>query len=268
MKRNDSSKMYAIETYIAEIYDQIENHDYDVRLIRSHIGNKKMRILEPFCGTGRISLPLAIDGHEIVGIDNAKGMLDWFDMKIEKSNINQQNIELIEGNVLTDDWPTGFDLVILGGNCFYELASKSEQEMCIEKAHSSLNPGGYIYVDNDHMEGDLDLNWQEKGVTRKSLCGTTKDGTVVETTRKTIWYDVKNRLAKFERGAKISKTTGETITSSFVQQKHPVSTLEVQLWLENNNFDIMKKYGNWRRDDYNDVSPRAIFWARKRNKKI
>lgn len=260
-----SSKIYDIETYIAEIYDQIENNMNDVNLIKKHIDNRKMNILEPFCGTGRISLPLANDGNKIVGIDNAKGMLDWYRKKLNNTNIPSENVHLIQRNVLIDEWPKGFDLVILGGNCFYELASQQEQETCIGKAYKSLKVGGYIYVDNNHMEGDLDHSWQENGIVRKSLCGIAQDGSIVETTRKTIWYDVKERLIKFERRALITKKSGEIIESTYIQQKHPISTYEVQYWLEKHGFEIIKMYGDRNGEVYSDDSPRAIFWARKKS---
>lgn len=259
------SNMYDIETYIAEIYDQIENNLDDVSLIKKHLDSKKMNILEPFCGTGRITLPLAKDGHKIVGIDSAKGMLDCYRRKLKSTGKIFENVELIQNNVLDDEWPKGFDLVILGGNCFYELSSQHEQELCIERAYKSLNASGYIYVDNDHMEGELHPNWQENGVVRKSLCGVTQDGSIVETTRETIWYDVKQRLAKFQRRARVTKTTGEIIESEYIQQKHPVSTYEVQSWLEKHGFEIIKKYGNRKGETYSDHSPRAIFWAHKNN---
>src|SRR3972149_2266514 len=82
--------MYDVEPHIAEIYDQSETYADDVALIRRLIGplphpahckdqqwrgRKHLRILEPFCGTGRILIPLAEDGHTLVGLDQAGGML-------------------------------------------------------------------------------------------------------------------------------------------------------------------------------------------------
>ena len=52
-------------------------------------------------------------------------------------------------------WPDGFDLVVLGGNCFYELANIEEQEGCIRAAASCSQTRGFLFLDNDHMEGDL-----------------------------------------------------------------------------------------------------------------
>lgn len=257
---------YDLETYIADVYDQVENHLDDVNLLKKLIRNKNLRILELFCGTGRMSIPFIKEGHYVIGIDSAKGMLDWYKKKLKKLNISE-GYKLIEANALTTDWPTEVDLIILGCNCFYELATKEEQELCIKKASESLNPGGFIYIDNDHMEGDLDESWQEKGIVRKSICGIAQDGSKVETTWKTIWFDVKERLAKFERKAKITKPNGETIESSFIQQKHPVSTYEVKNWLEKHGFKIEKLYGDWNEEAYTDESDRAIFWARKWLKK-
>lgn len=85
--------------------------------------------------------------------------LNYFSDTPEKSS--PEIIELKCADVTVETWPTGYDLVILGFNCFYELATAEEQEFCIYQASRACKPGGYIYVDNDHMEGDLDAAWQE-----------------------------------------------------------------------------------------------------------
>ena len=47
--------MYDVDSHIAEIYDQDETGTDDVEFIERLIkGEDKIRILEPFCGTGRI----------------------------------------------------------------------------------------------------------------------------------------------------------------------------------------------------------------------
>ena len=61
---------YDLDPHVAEIYDQVETETDDIELIRTLItGKGVLRILEPFCGTGRILIPLALDGQEIVGLD-------------------------------------------------------------------------------------------------------------------------------------------------------------------------------------------------------
>jgi len=55
----NTTNMYDVEPHIAEIYDQIETHTDDVELIRRLLGGRgPLRILEPFCGTGRIRISM------------------------------------------------------------------------------------------------------------------------------------------------------------------------------------------------------------------
>lgn len=68
---------YDADTHLAEFYDLKETQTNDVTLIRKLLsGQGPLRIFELCCGTGRILLPLAADGHQMVGIDSSQTMLD------------------------------------------------------------------------------------------------------------------------------------------------------------------------------------------------
>jgi SAM-dependent methyltransferase len=257
---------YDVEPHVAEIYDQVETYTDDVELIRRLIGGREpWRILEPFCGTGRILISLALDGHELVGLDGAQGMLARARAKVaELPEVVQRRITLSEADVTAAEWPRGFDLVVLGCNCFYELATPQEQEGCIASAAASLRPGGYVYVDNNHMEGDLDESWREPGDNRRGLCGTCTDGTRVESTMETVWYDAPQRLVKFRLRTRVTLPDGQVVEREYVQQKHPPSTGEVQGWLEAHGFEVEHLYGDRAGNPYTEDSRRAIFWVRKR----
>ncbi len=254
------------DSHVAEIYDQCETKLDDVNFIRELIGNfGTIKILEPFCGTGRISIPLALDGHVIHGMDQSAAMLSLADQKAQQLPLGtQQRINFSTVDVLCDEWPRGFDLVILGCNCFYELATPDEQEKSIAQAFQSLNPNGLLFIDNDHMEGDLAEPWRNIGVVEPSLGGKCLDGTIVESTRETIWFDVPHRLVRFRRRTKVTLPDGKAIEQEYIQQKHPVSKDEVQNWLEKNGFMIESIYGNYVGVPYTSSSPRTIFWARKK----
>lgn len=256
---------YDIESHLAEIYDQTETQFEDVALLRELIGNdRRLKILEPFCGTGRIFIPLVQDGHEIVGMDDARSMLVRADQKINSlSPALWKKITLIHADVLSSSWPHAFDLVILGGNCFYELATPDEQEKCIRKAMRSLLPGGFIFIDNDHMEGGLDEEWRKIGTIQLSMMGICQDGTSVESTREIIWASEPSRQVKFRRWTKVILPDGNIVEKEFIQQKHPVSTVEIRNWLVSNGFIIERVFGDYDRSSYYKTSKRAIFWAKK-----
>ncbi|MBN2258888.1 MAG: class I SAM-dependent methyltransferase [Anaerolineaceae bacterium] len=153
----NQSNLYDLDRHIAEIYDGVENGQEDFNLICKLIDTQKNRsILELFCGTGRRLIPLAQEGHNLCGKDQSTAMLDQASSKAAQLGDSvRDRIRLIHADVLTREWPPGFDIVILGCNCLYELATPAEQCQCVQLAAHALLPGGFLDIDNDHMEGDL-----------------------------------------------------------------------------------------------------------------
>jgi SAM-dependent methyltransferase len=256
-------KAYDIDLCITEIYDQLETQREDIALLREQIGERKpLKILEPFCGHGRILIPMAQDGHKIVGIDKSPIMLESARQKIKKLPAAiQKNITLKQADVLKIEWPKGFDLVILGGNCLYELATPEEQETCIRKAQQSLKPGGSLYLDNDHMEGDLDPRWRGSKKGKAFPTGVCADGTKVEGFTEVIWHDVKNRIVRYRRTVEITTPDGKTRKTEWFEQCHAPSTVEMQGWLKKYGFVVKKLWGGRDKSPYTDKSERAVFWA-------
>jgi SAM-dependent methyltransferase len=258
-------KAYDIDACVVEIYDQTETQMEDVRFLRELIGTSETRrVLEPFCGNGRILIPLARDGHQLVGMDKSKPMLASVRNKIEQFPIDiRARISLIEADVSQEAWPRGFDYVILGGNSLYELARPEEQERCIRYAARSLQPGGYLYLDNNHMEGDLDPAWYVEGVQENSFpTGVCSDGTVVKGSMETVACDIKKRITRFRRTVEIRTPDGHVTRRSWIEQKHPPSTEEMHDWLTKSNFEIVHLWGNRKKTPYTDDAGRAVFWAR------
>jgi hypothetical protein len=158
----------------------------------------------------------------------------------------------------------GFDLAILGGNCFYELSTPEEQEGCIASASAALKPGGWVYVDNNHMEGELDESWRVPGVKpTKFPTGVCADGARVEGTSETVGFDAAKRLWRARRTITITFPDGRVTRHEYVHQKHPVSFGEVGAWLRSHGFAVEQTFGDRAGRPYSPSSDRAIFWARK-----
>jgi SAM-dependent methyltransferase len=148
---------YDADQHVAEIYDTQETGMQDVALIRPHIGPAgALRVLDPVCGTGRILVSLAGDGHTLLGLDRSPAMLDraWRALVHWPAEVSSR-VSLYAADVLSNPWQSGYDLVILGGNWLYELATEKDQAGVISRAGASLLPGGHLYLDNDHMDGPL-----------------------------------------------------------------------------------------------------------------
>ena len=258
--------LYDMDAHVVEIYEQVMTTTADLSLIRRCIGARRgLRILEPFCGAGRLLLPLARDGHTMMGMDNAPAMLDRATAKVAAlPEAVQARITLSQADVLEATWPTGFDVALMGGNCLYELATPEEQVQVIAAAAKALRPGGYLFVDNDHMEGELDRAWYDPadcdGVFPTGECA---DGARLAGSWRVIWYDIPGRLIRFERQMRITWPDGRVGERTYIQQKHPVSAHEVAGWLTAHGLVIEQQWGDYEGHPYTDDAPRAIFWARK-----
>jgi len=256
---------YDLDAHVAEIYDRLITTTEDIGLLRRLIGPRTgLRVLEPFCGTGRILIPLALDSHTVVGLDRAGGMLARARAKVRTLAPEvQERITLVQADVLRGAWPGGFDLVVLGGNCLYELATPEEQAQVIAAAAEALRPGGYLFVDNDHMEGELDRSWYDPPVREPVFpTGECADGTRLESRWRVVWYDAPRRLIRFLRQTRITLPDGSVVEREYIQQKHPVSAGEVADWLTDRGLRIERMLGDYEGHPYTDSAPRAIFWAR------
>lgn len=256
---------YDTDSALAEWYDATQTATGDVDFLRRLLkGRAGLRILEQFCGTGRILLPLLTDGHIVVGHDQSSRMIERARQKVaELPQGTQRNAVFAVAEATAGDWPSGFDLVILGANCFYELASPGEQEKCIALAAAALKPGGYLFLDNDHMEGELDTEWRDLGVVSNNVDWRSPSGVHVFTTSETVWYDSQLRLWRARRITYVAYPDGTFLTRDFVQQKHPVSVVEQQEWLAKHGFKIEGFFSGWNGTPYSDDSGRATFWARR-----
>ena len=244
-----------LDARAAEWYDQIETGTDDVELIRKLIGDRgPLRILEPMCGTGRILIPLAMDGHELVGIDISKAMLDRACVNSEHLPEEvRRRISLIHADVTKDIWPQDFDVVVLGGNWAFQLPTAEVQERCIASAATSLKPGGYLFHDSDHMEGELPENWGVPGI-KEGKPWTSPDGVLFEPSSETIWYDAAARLHRSRRRTVVTYPDGRKVQAEHIVQKQPVSQGEIRGWLEERGFTI-----EWA----DETEGRITYWARK-----
>lgn len=258
---------YDVESHVPEIYDQEETQTHDVKFIMKLLQNTNCRtILEPFCGTGRILLPLAAEGYEVVGIDSSAGMLKRLREKLRRlPGSTQERIDIIKSDLTVSDWPKGFDAVLLAGNCLYELADVSEQQDVVRKAADSLKPQGFLFVDNDNMEGELAESWCRIGLEAESFpSGLCRDGTQLQGYTRTTWVDRERRIWRAQRRLEVIYPNGRKEERRWHVQNHPVSANEISNWLQANAMKILRIFGGTKDGKkFQKGSKRVTFWTQK-----
>ena len=102
-------------------------------------------VLELGCGTGRVTVPIAEAGVEIVGLDSSEAMLEAASRKLERLSPGGA-VTLARGDMaqLPAEYEGRFSLVIVPFRGFLSLLTVPEQEQTLEGVRRSLAPGGRL----------------------------------------------------------------------------------------------------------------------------
>ncbi len=101
-------------------------------------------VLELGVGTGRIAWALAEAGHEVVGLDRSKGMLDAAQNKCEP---HAETVDLIEADITAFTLDRTFPLALIPFSTFQHLTTPDQQRACLTAVHRHLAKGGHLVLD-------------------------------------------------------------------------------------------------------------------------
>jgi SAM-dependent methyltransferase len=111
-------------------------------------GRSTPAILELGCGSGRTLVPLARDGHHIVGVDAAPKMLARCrDRLAHAGSAVAARVDLHEGDFREISLGRRFPLVICPFNAFMHLYSRTDVERFLTVVRAHLAPGGLFAFD-------------------------------------------------------------------------------------------------------------------------
>ena len=196
---------------IARMYDlDLSEDPGDVDLFRALARRTGGPIVELAVGTGRLAVPLAGDGHQIVGVDIDRAMLDRGRARIAAAGSEVAGrVRLVEADLVGADHNEAvasggpYPLAMLGLNSILLLATVAGQRAAVATMARLLAPGGLAVVDAWQpgpadlvaFDGRLSLEWLR-----------TDPDTGREVTKKlAAWYEHLRRLVTlttiFEEGA-------------------------------------------------------------------
>ena len=134
---------------IARFYDA-ENADMveDLGLYDELAAEYGDPILDVGCGTGRVMLHLAAEGHRVVGVDHAAAMLARGQRRLDATPELVPHVTFVQGDVLDADLPeTPYKLVIVPYNGFMHFNEQASQLAALRRFHAALEPGGLLVLD-------------------------------------------------------------------------------------------------------------------------
>jgi SAM-dependent methyltransferase len=106
------------------------------------------RVLELGCGTGRVTLPLARDGHTIVGFDLSQPMLARARTRARQlGRAGRGRCSFARADMRQFAVGRRVDLVLAAFNTFEHLYTRTELTACLRCVRDSLRPGGRLVFD-------------------------------------------------------------------------------------------------------------------------
>ena len=104
-------------------------------------------VLELGSGTGRIAIPIAKSGIEIVGLESSTEMLKVAEAKSKALGASGSRITWTYGDMRDFSLGREFALVIIPFRGFLSLLSVEEQRSCLRCVKDHLAPGGRLVFD-------------------------------------------------------------------------------------------------------------------------
>jgi len=119
---------------------RLESIDQVVEWIDAQLDLSERSVCDLGCGPGLYAQRFASRGARVTGVDFSTHSLDFAKTQ------GPQSIRYIEADYLTDDLPTGFDVVTL---IYTDLCALSpeKRKMLLGRMRRMLNPGGQIVFD-------------------------------------------------------------------------------------------------------------------------
>jgi SAM-dependent methyltransferase len=119
----------------------------DVRFYVEQARESGGPVLEIGCGTGRVLLPIAEAGIDVVGLDLSAEMLDAVRAKLTRlPPETQARVQLVHGDMRAFALGRRFPLVTIPYRSFLHLLSVDDQRRALACIHRHVRPGGRLVL--------------------------------------------------------------------------------------------------------------------------
>jgi SAM-dependent methyltransferase len=246
---------------LAEIYDAIYA-DRDDHAFWTALAPDEGAILELACGSGRVLLPLAREGHEIVGVDLSAQMLARCRTALagEPDEVRRR-VRLVQADMTSFELGRRFALVTSPFRGFQHLTTVTQQLACLGRCHAHLTPDGLLVL--DLFNPDPSLLYEHPGTSGEEIAETVawSDGRTIRWWGRVTGY---HRARQFNQCEMTYEITEPGRATRRVTERFPMRYLfrhEVEHLLARSGFRIVRLYGDYDRSPYGDDSPELIVVA-------
>lgn len=258
---------YESYRFIADLYDHVvpyRSRD-DIRFYVDAAERAAGRVLEVGCGTGRVLIPIARAGREIVGLDLSTYMLDVCRERLEREPSDvRSRVRLVEADMRDFDLGETFGLVTVPFRPFQHLVAVDDQLACLASIHRHVSHRGVLILDlfNPSLERLAQpASGEEMGEEPEF---TTPDGRRVVRTFRLTAHDRANQVNEIELIYQVTHADGrrERLVHAFPMRY--LFRFEAEHLLARAGFEVEHVYADYDKSPFGSTYPGELIIVARR----
>jgi SAM-dependent methyltransferase len=205
-------------------------------------------VLELACGTGRLTIPIARDGHEIVGLDASLPMLEAARSKAKQGGV--RGATFVRADMRSFALGGKFAVVIVSCNSLADLTTNDDLKACFSRIREHLRPGGTVAFDI--------VNPDVTSLARSAsevVCLDTVLGCKGISVRETANYDPVTQIRTAEWRVRQGEQPARTLAPLCQRQ---IFSQELLLLLDASGLKLVARYGDFDRGPFSGESLNQI----------
>lgn len=219
-------------------------------------------ILELACGTGRITIPLARAGFDVIGIDLSPEMLRFAQEKLDREAPEvRARVRLLQADMADFSLEEKVNLAFIPCSSIFHLHTKEQHTNCLACIHRGLKPGGRVIIDLTPAELMANQTVGELKEIRQGIAQCS--GKMTRERNRKLALDKQAQCVTVEHTYIEEEPSGEEKRFVFVDNYTWQTEEQMRSLLQQAGFDRIEVYGDYARQPFRDESFRMIFVARK-----
>lgn len=210
--------------------------------------------MELACGTGRLTIPIAKEHHDIMGLDISKPFLKHAEKKASEEDIY---IDWIRGDMRRFSFEKNFGLIFVSYNSIHHILTLDALERVLKNVKEHLKKDGRFIV--EFFNPDLEILNRDPEEKHESATYQDPDsGGEIKIMEKTRYHRARQLIDLtwfYESGDEVLMTREWTIRAWFPK--------EVDTVLKYNGFKIEHKYGDFDKTPFTNNSGQQIIVCKK-----
>jgi len=254
---------------IADLYDFVlpYREREDVAFFVAAAKDAGGPVLEIGCGTGRVLIPTARAGIEIVGLDASPHMLAVCrDRLRQESAVVQSKVRLVQSDMRAFDLGRAFSLITLPFRPFQHLITVEDQRSCLESIRRHLAEDGRLVLDLFNPSLDALVKRHDGEEFGEEPEFAMPDGRRVVRRHKIVDHDRFNQVNHVELVYYVTYPDGraERLVHSFAMRY--LFRFEAEHLLARCGFEVEHLYAGYDRSPFGSTYPGELVFVARKNR--